>query len=169
MATDERDESLYLRLLRTKRPTPQLIAEAAGISAESVKQARRTNARIDLRTADALAEAFGIPRGKLFGTGKIRPDGQGGRRAGTGKTQPSEEARRQLRQLLRRTDEELAESKIDRLKRESGLTFQEVADRAGISLGTLNRMRRGEEGVGLDKIQAVADVFEVSLDYLLES
>ena len=55
------------------------------------------------------------------------------------------------------------------LRREQGLTLQQVAERAHLDLSTLSRLEAGKRRLALDHIPALADALGVSADELLRS
>ena len=52
------------------------------------------------------------------------------------------------------------------LRQESGMTQQQVADASQTTLRQYQRFEKGEQKPGFDNLCALADHFEVSLDYL---
>lgn len=55
------------------------------------------------------------------------------------------------------------------LRREQGLTLQQVAERANLDLSTLSRLEAGKRRLAIDHIPALADALAVSTDELLRS
>lgn len=55
------------------------------------------------------------------------------------------------------------------LRREQGLTLQQVAERAHLDLSTLSRLEAGKRRLALDHIPALADALGVSADDLLRA
>lgn len=53
------------------------------------------------------------------------------------------------------------------LRKETGATQPQVAQSCGISLRQYCRFEKGEQKPGCDKLIALADYFNVSLDYLV--
>ena len=53
------------------------------------------------------------------------------------------------------------------LRRESGLSQQDFAKRLGTSKSSINMYERGEREPGLETLEAIADYFNVDMDYLL--
>lgn len=53
------------------------------------------------------------------------------------------------------------------LREDRGWTQTEVADRVGVSSVTVNRYESGERNPGFEMLIALADLFRVSIDYLL--
>lgn len=54
------------------------------------------------------------------------------------------------------------------LRKESGLTQQQVANIIQITLRQYQRFEKGEQKPGYDNLVKLADCFQVSLDYLTE-
>lgn len=52
------------------------------------------------------------------------------------------------------------------LRKESGMTQQQVADIIQITLRQYQRFEKGEQKPGYDNLVKLADCFQVSLDYL---
>lgn len=52
------------------------------------------------------------------------------------------------------------------LRKESGLTQQQVANAIQITLRQYQRFEKGEQKPGFDNLVKLADCFQVSLDYL---
>lgn len=57
--------------------------------------------------------------------------------------------------------------RLRRLREDRGWTQTEVADRLNVSSVTVNRYESGERNPGFDTLIALADLFRVSVDYLL--
>lgn len=57
--------------------------------------------------------------------------------------------------------------RLRRLREDRGWTQTEVADRLNVSSVTVNRYESGERNPGSDMLIALADLFRVSIDYLL--
>lgn len=53
------------------------------------------------------------------------------------------------------------------LRQESGLSQQELADKIGVSKSSINMYERGEREPGLETLEAIADYFNVDMDFLL--
>lgn len=53
------------------------------------------------------------------------------------------------------------------LRKERGLTQQELADRLGTTKSTISMYERGERRPGLDIAEAITDFFGVDLSYLI--
>lgn len=53
------------------------------------------------------------------------------------------------------------------LRRESGLSQQDFAKQLGTSKSSINMYERGEREPGLETLEAIADYFNVDMDYLL--
>ena len=70
-------------------------------------------------------------------------------------------------------DEETLDSRVRQrlrsLRREQGLTLQEVAERANLDLSTLSRLEAGKRRLALDHIPALAEALGVSADDLLRT
>lgn len=56
---------------------------------------------------------------------------------------------------------------FERLLKEAGITAYKVSKDTGISQTTLSDWKRGRSVPKTEKLQAIADYFDVSLDYLL--
>ena len=52
------------------------------------------------------------------------------------------------------------------IRRQSGLTQSEVAERAGITAANVARIEQGRYDVRLDVLQAIADVFGMDVDFV---
>lgn len=48
-------------------------------------------------------------------------------------------------------------SKLNELREEQGLTYRELAERAGLSYSNINKIIKGKYSVGLDVLQKMAD------------
>ncbi|MGT2896156.1 DNA-binding protein [Streptococcus satellite phage Javan175] len=59
------------------------------------------------------------------------------------------------------------ENKIKDLRKEKGLTQQELADEIGVSKLTILRWEQGQRDIKTEKAQQLADYFGVSVGYLL--
>ena len=55
------------------------------------------------------------------------------------------------------------------LRRESGLSQQDFAKQLGTSKSSVNMYERGEREPGIETLEAIADYFNVDMDYLLGS
>lgn len=53
------------------------------------------------------------------------------------------------------------------LRQEAGLSQQEFANRIGMSKSSVNMYERGEREPGIETLEAIADYFNVDMDYLL--
>ena len=53
------------------------------------------------------------------------------------------------------------------LRRESGLSQQDFAKQLGTSKSSVNMYERGEREPGIETLEAIADYFNVDMDYLL--
>lgn len=53
------------------------------------------------------------------------------------------------------------------LRNDAGLSQQEFAKRMGVSKSSINMYERGEREPGLETLEAIADYFNVDMDYLL--
>ena len=53
------------------------------------------------------------------------------------------------------------------LRRDHNLTQQALADRLGTSKSSVNMYERGEREPGFKTLEAIADLFNVDMDYLL--
>lgn len=58
-------------------------------------------------------------------------------------------------------------NRLKELRKEKGLTQQELADKIGVTKRTLQRWENGEGNIKSDKAQRLADYFGVSVGYLL--
>ena len=56
--------------------------------------------------------------------------------------------------------------RLSLLRKESGMTQQQVADIIQITLRQYQRFEKGEQKPGYDNLLKLADCFQVSLDYL---
>ena len=57
--------------------------------------------------------------------------------------------------------------RLKQLRREHELTQQALADRLEISKSSVNMYERGEREPGIQTLEAIADIFNVDMDYLL--
>lgn len=71
--------------------------------------------------------------------------------------------------MPKRNDPQAAEigKRIYKLRKEKGLTQEELAYRSGLSQSFLTCVERGEKGLGFDSIIKISHVLESSTDYLL--
>lgn len=58
---------------------------------------------------------------------------------------------------------------IARLRKEKGMTQMEMADRMGISYQAVSNWERGETMPDISKLPELADIFEVSIDQILDN
>ena len=56
--------------------------------------------------------------------------------------------------------------RLQELRKESGMTQQQVADAIQTTLRQYQRFEKGEQKPGYDNLIKLADCFQVSLDYL---
>ena len=56
--------------------------------------------------------------------------------------------------------------RLQELRKESGMTQQQVADAIQTTLRQYQRVEKGEQKPGYDNLIKLADCFQVSLDYL---
>ena len=56
--------------------------------------------------------------------------------------------------------------RIQKLRRERGMTQAQLAERIGISADNLGRIERGLQGVSIDLLIELARFFAVSMDYI---
>ena len=56
--------------------------------------------------------------------------------------------------------------RLQELRKESGMTQQQVADTIQTTLRQYQRFEKGEQKPGYDNLIKLADCFQVSLDYL---
>ena len=56
--------------------------------------------------------------------------------------------------------------RLFQLRKESGMTQQQVADAIQTTLRQYQRFEKGEQKPGYDNLTKLADCFQVSLDYL---
>lgn len=56
---------------------------------------------------------------------------------------------------------------ISILREEKGATQKEVADAIGVTVRQYQRFEKGEQKPGFDNLIALADYFEVTLDFLV--
>ena len=57
-------------------------------------------------------------------------------------------------------------SRLKKLKEERQVTYQQIADFLGVKIGTIQKYVSGIQKPSYDNLIALADYFEVSLDYL---
>ena len=57
--------------------------------------------------------------------------------------------------------------RLKSLRRESGLSQQDFAKQLGTSKSSINMYERGAREPGLEMLEAMADYFNVDMDYLL--
>lgn len=57
--------------------------------------------------------------------------------------------------------------RLRHIRMEKGLTQQKMADALNIGLRSYQKYEQGERSPSLDCLVAIADIFDVSLDYLL--
>lgn len=99
---------------------------------------------------------------------------------GTDQSLSDEEKVQQLGELLKDTSsatEDYKKKRIERkaevaerlqqVRKESGLMQKEVADRTGINMVTLSGYEIGKNEPNMEALVRLADVYNVSLDYLL--
>ncbi|MCI9352362.1 MAG: helix-turn-helix transcriptional regulator [Lawsonibacter sp.] len=60
----------------------------------------------------------------------------------------------------------LLTQRLQELRKESGMTQQQVADAIQTTLRQYQRFEKGEQKPGYDNLIKLADCFQVSLDYL---
>jgi transcriptional regulator with XRE-family HTH domain len=60
----------------------------------------------------------------------------------------------------------LLTQRLQELRKESGMTQQQVADAIQTTLRQYQRFEKGEQKPGYDNLVKLADCFQVSLDYL---
>lgn len=60
-------------------------------------------------------------------------------------------------------------SKIRQLRKEKGLTLNEVAEKTGLSQGFLSQLERSKSSVTLQSISKISDALEVSRTYFFEN
>lgn len=58
--------------------------------------------------------------------------------------------------------------RLKELRNERGMRQQEVADRLGLPIGTYRKYEYGDRQVPLEILVNLADLYEVSIDYLME-
>ena len=56
--------------------------------------------------------------------------------------------------------------RIAELRKERGLTQQNVADRAGMQRNHLSRIEQGKYSVGFDTLQAIAQALGMQVDFI---
>lgn len=64
-------------------------------------------------------------------------------------------------------DVEESSRRIRELRVEAGCTQEFVADHIGISLDGYRKLERGVNGAKIDTLVAIAELYDVSLDYLV--
>lgn len=57
--------------------------------------------------------------------------------------------------------------RIRELRTAGNMTRQNLADRIGISLDALRKIERGTNGAKIDTLVSIAELFHISLDYLV--
>lgn len=57
--------------------------------------------------------------------------------------------------------------RIKELRKVAGITRQSLAEKAGISVDALRKIEQGINGAKIDTLVAIAEIFHVSLDYLI--
>ncbi len=57
--------------------------------------------------------------------------------------------------------------RLREIRMNSGLTQQNMADKLGISLNAYQKYEQAERSPSLECLVSIADIFDVSLDYLL--
>lgn len=57
--------------------------------------------------------------------------------------------------------------RLREVRMNSGLTQQNMADKLGISLNAYQKYEQAERSPSLECLVSIADIFDVSLDYLL--
>lgn len=58
--------------------------------------------------------------------------------------------------------------KLFELRKVSGLSQEEVADKLGVSRQTVSKWESGQSSPEMDKLPAISELFHVSVDYLLK-
>lgn len=58
---------------------------------------------------------------------------------------------------------------IQRFRKSAGMTQAQLAERINVSTAFVSRLERGEKGMSLSVLEALADVFQVSYDALMRS
>ena len=53
------------------------------------------------------------------------------------------------------------------LRNQAGMSQQELADKIGVSKSSINMYERGEREPGIETLEAIADYFNVDMDYLI--
>lgn len=56
--------------------------------------------------------------------------------------------------------------RISELRKSRHMTMQELGDKCGVSRATVSMWEAGKREVSRDNLQALADIFNVSLDYI---
>ena len=62
---------------------------------------------------------------------------------------------------------EIFASRLLRLRKEKNISQQVLADQLGVSFHQVSKMETGQRGASLEVACALADYFDVSLDYLV--
>ena len=57
--------------------------------------------------------------------------------------------------------------RLRKVRMNSGLTQQNMADKLGISLNAYQKYEQAERSPSLECLVSIADIFDISLDYLL--
>lgn len=57
--------------------------------------------------------------------------------------------------------------RIRQLRRAGNMTRQQLADRLGLSVNALGKIESGANGAKIENLVSIAEVFHVSLDYLI--
>lgn len=56
--------------------------------------------------------------------------------------------------------------RIQKLRKQRGLTQQELADQVGITVSNLSKLERGIQGLSIDLLIELAVFFDTSMDYI---
>jgi transcriptional regulator with XRE-family HTH domain len=56
--------------------------------------------------------------------------------------------------------------RVHTARRSAGLTQRELAQQAGISFAVISRLESGAQSVSAERLAVIADVLQLSLDYL---
>lgn len=56
--------------------------------------------------------------------------------------------------------------RIADLRKEKGMTQQDLADKTGMQRNHISRIEKGKYSVGLDTLQAIADAFGMKIDFI---